>query len=226
MTTSPTKPAEPESRVGIADTLKSGTWDLHQTAENGHFQKRLVKGELGRGEYAALLAQLLVVHRALEASIEHAGRHCERVRSLNEDQPTHSPRLEQDLSTLGVEPATVRPVSAAEDFASWLNATAHKNPTAVIGPQYVLEGSTNGNRFIARAIGPALGLEGDGLRYLESYGDEQRECWGRFRSRLDRLDLDADALDGIVAAARRTFEGIHAINTQLLDQLSGRTPSA
>ncbi len=53
--------------TGFGAALKDSTWDLHEQAENGDLQKRLVKGELGKHEYAAHLGQLYLVHKTLEA---------------------------------------------------------------------------------------------------------------------------------------------------------------
>ena len=207
--------------TGIAATLKDSTWDLHQQAESGELQKRLVKGELGKDEYAAHLGQLYLVHKTLEARLDDACGTCPHVRALNQDNLRHVPNLEADLSHLGAPPASIEPVPATQSFNDWIDATARDNPTALIGVQYVLEGSTNGNGFIARKIGPALGLETDGVRYLVSYGPAQRETWARFKGRLDGLDLTPDTLEQVVAAARRTFEGVRDINRDLLDQLTG-----
>lgn len=215
-----------EAASGIAATLKDSTWDLHQQAESGDLQKRLVKGELGKHEYAAHLGQLYLVHRTLESCLDDAQGKCPHVRGLNNEDLRHTPNLESDLSHLGTEPASVEPVPATQQFLTWIEVTASTNPTALIGVQYVLEGSTNGNGFIARKIGPALGLEADGVRYLTSYGPAQRETWARFKSRLDALDLPADALDQVVAAARRTFEGVRDINRELLDVLAGHSKAS
>ncbi len=92
--------------------------------------------------------------------------------------------------------------------------------------QYVLEGSTNGNGYIAKKIGPALGLDGDGIRYLVSYGAEQRETWMRFKGRLDTLPMDQESKQRVIAAARRTFVGVRDINLQLLEVLAGHAHPA
>jgi len=217
-TTQTTTETKPE---GFGATLKDSTWDLHQQAENGELQKRLVKGELGKGEYAAHLGQLYLVHKTLEARLDEACDTCPHVKALNADNLRHVSNLEADLTHLGLEPGEVDPVPATSSFTSWIEGTAKSDPTALIGVQYVLEGSTNGNGFIARKIGPALGLEDDGVRYLVSYGPAQRETWGRFKGRLDALDLDDAARQRIIDAARRTFQGVRDINRDLLDRLTG-----
>jgi heme oxygenase len=145
---------------------------------------------------------------------------------LNSEDLHHTGKLEADLAFLSTDPADVKPVPATESFTSWIEDTAKDNPTALIGVQYVLEGSTNGNGYIAKKIGPALGLKEDGLRYLKSYGPAQRETWARFKSRLDTLNLSEEAREQVVAAARRTFEGVRDINSELLEVLAGHKKPA
>ena len=216
-----THTGDAQAATGIAATLKDSTWDLHQQAESGDLQKRLLKGELGKHEYAAHLGQLYLIHRTLEACLNGAHGHCPHVTGLNSERLRHTGNLETDLGHLDLAPASVEPVPATREFLTWIEHTASTNPTALIGVQYVLEGSTNGNGFIARKIGPALGLEGDGVRYLISYGPAQRETWARFKSRLDSLQLPPDALEQVVEAARRTFAGVRDMNRELLDVLAG-----
>lgn len=208
-----------EAATGLAATLKDSTWDLHQQAESGELQKRLVKGELGKSEYAAHLGQLYLVHRTLEKCLDATP--CEQVKALNSEALRHTGKLEADLAYLSTDPADVTPVPATQSFTTWIEDTTKDNPTALIGVQYVLEGSTNGNTFIARKIGPALDLKTDGLRYLTSYGPAQRETWARFKSRLDSLELGPDAMESVVDAAKRTFEGVRDINSELLEVLTG-----
>lgn len=219
-----THTGQSEAATGFAATLKDSTWDLHQQAESGELQKRLVKGELGKREYAAHLGQLYLVHRTLESCLDGAA--CEQVRALNSEDLHHTGKLEADLAFLSTNPADVEPVPATQSFTSWIEATAKDYPTALIGVQYVLEGSTNGNGYIAKKIGPALGLEEDGVRYLKSYGPAQRETWARFKSRLDTLDLSPDARERVVEAARRTFEGVRDINLELVEVLAGHKKPA
>ncbi|MEO1278802.1 MAG: biliverdin-producing heme oxygenase [Planctomycetota bacterium] len=212
--------------TGFGAALKDSTWDLHEQAENGELQKRLVKGELGKHEYAAHLGQLYLVHKTLEAKLDEACHTCPHVKALNAEDLRHVPNLEADLTHLGTQPSGVEPVAATSSFTSWIEDTAKTDPTALIGVQYVLEGSTNGNGYIAKKVGPSLGLEEDGLRYLVSYGPNQRETWMRFKGRLDALPMDDDAKQRVIAAARRTFAGVRDINRDLLDVISGNAKPA
>src|SRR5690606_5322893 len=108
-----------------------------------------------------------------------------RVRGTNahlgaivKDHHFHTGSLEQDLRFYGVDPDTVEPTPGTERMNAYIDAVEEKDPAALLGIQYVFEGSTNGARFIARSIRMAYGLEDrDGTRYLDPYGDAQRANW-------------------------------------------------
>ena len=80
----------------------------------------------------------------------------------------------------------------------------------------VLEGSNNGNRFIARNIQRAyeLGPAG-GVAFLDPYGETQRPKWQEYKNAMGRLPLSAAEHDAMLAAAQAMFRAIGAISTEL-----------
>jgi len=90
-------------------------------------------------------------------------------------------------------------------------------PASLLGLHYVLEGSNNGSRFIARGLMSAYGLApGPGLRYLDPYGDEQRERWLAFRATMDEVGFSQEDSDRLLVAARQMFQSIVDISDDLL----------
>ena len=90
------------------------------------------------------------------------------------------------------------------------------DPLLLLGTHYVLEGSMNGNRFMASAIRKAYGFEGaEGTRYLDPYGDEQRERWAEFKGVLDAYPFTEDERARIVEADLATFRAIIEIHAAL-----------
>ncbi len=64
------------------------------------------------------------------------------------------------------------------------------DPLRLLGMHYVLEGSNNGSRFIARHVGRAYQLStGPGLRYLDPYGDRQRAYWMDFKNAMGKFQF-------------------------------------
>ncbi|MEZ5331904.1 MAG: biliverdin-producing heme oxygenase [Thermoanaerobaculia bacterium] len=199
----------------VMERLKDGTWDLHQAAEGHDFQQRMVGGGLTREEYAAWLGQMLLVHRALEEPLARLAETDGRFAAVRPEQ-MQVPYLEADLEALGVDPGSVRPLPATSALVSEIERDAAQEPLRLLGHHYVLEGSNNGNRFIARRLLPALGLQdGSAGRYLDPYGDRQRELWAGFKAAMGEVPLSASEIDLLVDAARRMFAGIGALSGDL-----------
>lgn len=205
----------------VAAVLRESTSEHHDRAERQELQRRLVRGEVGREVYAAWLEQMLVVHRALEARLrELAARD-----DLPFDVPDvllgpdreKVPELEEDLRVLGHDPEAAEAMPAARALCTDFERWARDEPAALLGVHYVLEGSTNGGRFIAKGIRRGLGLEnGGGTAYLDPYGDRQKELWAEFKEGLRALPVNGDRLDAMVAAARRTFDATGEIGADVL----------
>jgi len=101
---------------------------------------------------------------------------------------------------------------------AWIDTLARQEPLALLGVLYVLEGSTNGSKFIARKVRPAYELpaSGEGSAYLDPYGDLQPARWQEFKAAMDALDLPADEVGPIVMAAQQTFDSIRELGAELL----------
>jgi heme oxygenase len=200
----------------VMDLLRDATADLHKAAENHAMQKALVKGELPRERYADYLEQLWILHRALERALtEHAGDD-ERLGGLEEAAAMHVRHLELDLAELGRDLRQIAPTDAALDLARRIDRDATTYPVMLMGYFYVLEGSMNGNRFIARAVERIYELKPDaGLRYLCSYGEEQPPNWKAFRERINAMRFETEEREALVVRARAVFESIRLIADEL-----------
>lgn len=200
---------------GVMARLRAETWDHHARAEGKALQRDLVRGELPRAMYAAWLGQMYLVHRALEAAVERS-RGSAAVLSVVSEEQRHSVRLAEDLTWCGVEAGGVEPIGATRGLTARIDAVARENPAAVLGLAYVLEGSMNGNAFIARAVRKAYAVSGsEGVRYLESYGEQQRPKWAAWKAAVDAHAWSAADADAAVDAAKVMFEGVGAISEEL-----------
>lgn len=209
MTTTTTAP------TGVMARLRAETAEHHARAEGKELQQSLVRGTLARERYAAWLGQMFLVHRALERAVERAVAGCAAL-SIVTDEQRHSKRLAEDLQFLGVEPGDVRGIGATERLTARIDGAAAKRPAEVFGMVYVLEGSMNGNTFIARAVRKAYGLAGaDGVRYLESYGAEQRPKWAAWKTAADAHAWSARDADVAVEGAKAMFDAVGEISEEL-----------
>lgn len=200
---------------GIMERLRTETRDLHDQAEQNQWQGRMVRGELTRDDYQRWLGQMFLGHRALEKEL----------RALPLDQFPYTairsehyqePYLIADLEHFGVDPDTIEPLATTNALISRIEQLAQERPLALLGFHYVLEGSNNGNRFIAKRLREVYELEpGTGDRYLDPYGDRQREIWKRFKEDMGGDELSAEDQDLLVASAREMFQAIHDISNEL-----------
>ena len=110
-----------------------------------------------------------------------------------------------------------------------IDAIAAAQPAALLGMLYVLEGSTNGSRFIARSLartfnenvksgkaGPNAG-SGAGLSYLDPYGDAHPERWQSFKTDLNAANLE-DHLDAMIEASKIMFRSIADLSDELMGE--------
>ncbi len=210
----------PESTPAIAtimERLKGATEDLHRMAEGRDLQRLLVRGTLPRPLYEAYLAQMHLVHAALEDRIrEVAAKHPAFV--VLRDYHWRQGQLRADLEFLGGKVAPIEPRPAARALIEHIDREAADCPVALLGMLYVLEGSTNGSKFIARSIGKAYGLSaGPGLSYLDPHGDLQRDRWLTFKQDMNAVDLSENEKTRIVAAAKVTFQAIADLSDELME---------
>jgi heme oxygenase len=197
--------------------LKEMTWELHKAAEGHRLQRSLLKGELSREMYATWLGQLLCVHRALESALRDLRERKPAVARFVDDGRFQESRLEQDLRDLGVEIGQVAPLPAAKRLMAIIEMARAERPIALLGMHYVLEGSTNGGRFIAKALRQAYGFEGESCtRYYDPYGDSQRGLWASYKQEFDALEISDPERDAMVAAARDVFRAMSEIGDDVL----------
>jgi len=202
----------------VMEALRSGTAELHQLAESQDFQRRMARGDLTRPEYAAWLSQMLLIHRALESALAELRPADHRFEPVVLEH-FKEPNLVADLAALGAGEA--EPLPATRRILERIAAARRDEPLRLLGFHYVLEGSMNGNRFLARRLGPALGLAaGRGDRYLDPYGERQREIWSRFKQEMVRVAFGPGDRELLVDGAREMFRAIAELSAELAGALS------
>lgn len=207
----------------IADRLKAETRAQHDSAERHDLQRALLKGALPRERYLALIGQLMLAHRALAAAIRQAATREPRLSRVWRDDYDQAPRIARDLAHFGMNPSSVEPTPATSAFIELIRSWASETPITLLGALYVLEGSNNGARFIARVVRDVypVGADDAGASFLDPYGEAQPVRWGEFRSALNALELSRADKDAIIDAARATFVAISAIGDDVMAQPAG-----
>ncbi len=197
--------------------LKTATAAHHQATERHPLQQKLLTGQLPRTTYAAWLGQLLLSHRELEWHLARLRFPVGRIGDVVSDHQLHVPALERDLAFLGVDVEALAPLSATAALISDIDRTAVRARLALLGFQYVLEGSKNGGRHIAKRVRLAYRLPVDrGATYLDPYGTAQEARWREFKTSLRAAALAPQEMAVLAAAAREMFAHLAAIMDDVL----------
>ncbi len=202
----------------IMQRLKSATSDLHRTAEERPLQRELAKGAISRDLYVAFLAQMLLVHESLEAAIRMAAPRHRAFGAVVREHHCREEALRSDIAHLGSDPRNAEALPATRALIGAIERTRLENPVALLGMLYVLEGSTNGSKYIAAAMSRRQGMTpGPGLGYLDPHGDRQKDLWIAFKSDMDAVGFADPESAAIVEAACTMFRGIADISDELME---------
>jgi heme oxygenase len=201
--------------------LKAATESLHRQAETGELQRRLVKGEVDRDLCVAYLQQLLIVHAALEGRIRAAAAAHGAFVTVLRDHHWRASLLREDLARLGAGTDTAEPLAATSRLLREIEEIATGRPVALLGMLYVLEGSTNGSRFIAAAMRRRLGLSsGEGLCSLDPHRELQGVRWLAFKNDMDAAGFAEGEVAALVEAAQTMFRAFIEVGDQLLEPVA------
>ena len=189
--------------VQIMDLLKESTAQQHRDAERRQLQRDMVKGKLTTGRYRVWLGQMFLLHGKLWNEIEVRRQQDPVLADIVQDDGCHVEHLKADLASLGARAAAVEALPATANALEQIELAARADALTLLGYNYVLEGSMNGNRYIARAL--AHSLDVPAISYLDPYGDEQRPTWLAYRERMNTVGFTSEQADIMVAAARDMF---------------------
>lgn len=207
---------ETRTPSSVMDRLKIATQPLHDAAEQHPVQRALFKGRLPREAYVAMLGQLFLTHRALERSLRLLCEKRPELRSIVEDWQFQEPYLCEDLAFFGVAPETIEPTPATAAILRTIELATLESPMALLGMHYVVEGSNNGSRYSAIAVRRAYGLTpGQGDRYLDPYGESQREKWQAFKTAMNAAQFSSADVEALLFGASAMFDGIARISDDL-----------
>ncbi len=203
----------PES---LSEQLKSQTRPQHTQAEHHPLQQRAVTGSITRLEYASWAAQLNHIHQNLEGALDSQSQREPRLTAVFTPECRRLQAFQADLSLLDPHQECLHVCSATAESAAWIQSMSNAQPLALLGVLYVLEGSTNGGKFIAAVLRRAWGMPaGEGLRSLDPHGAATHERWQHFKTALDGLKVSQEERSAIILAAGGTFERISAIMDEL-----------
>ena len=200
--------AAPTTRLSAR--LREDTKDVHRAAERSGIMRGLLRGELSRDAYIALLTNLRAVYVGLEGAL---GKHASDplIAPFHFAEIFRTSSLDADLRALGGDVSCVTP--AGEAYAAHV---ANASPLQLIAHAYVRYlGDLSGGQILKRVIGKALGSS-DGLSFYDFPGIADLDAYKNdFRAKLDGLSLTDADVQRVVDEARSGFE----MNMRVFDSI-------
>lgn len=170
----------------LRDLLRSATHDIHERLHRHPGLAAVQDGSIVSFDYCRLLERLYGFHIGFERS------------ALIE--PGRSGWLGRDLAALGINPERLAALPLCRGFP------AMALPEALLGAQYVVEGSALGGVALARGLDGLLGVGVlDGRRFFTGHKSETGSAWRAYLLRLSTPSHTPDQQATIVSTASATF---------------------
>lgn len=198
-------------RNSLAEALKTGTAVSHQAAEDVHFVRNFIRGQIDRHLYQEMILDLYHVYVALEDALDvhaptvfpscHFPEELARRETLEED-------CEFWHNTRTPSPRTISPET--QDYIDRIQYLAHHDPLLLLAHSYTRYlGDLSGGRILARVARRALDLDKKSMEGLAFYRFENvksyKEFKDNYRQALDALPLTGDQIKALVAEANVAF---------------------
>lgn len=191
---------------GLAERLRAETWPLHREVERAGIMPALLRGQVSRQGYGALLRQLHALYAALEDALRH---HAGSAPLAPIAMPAlfRTEALAADLMALAGSGWTDWPLCpTTRDYVARLRELDTRDPARLAGHAYVRYlGDLSGGQTVGRILGEALHLPAAALRFYD-FGGTSDELAAQLRGGLERCGGDPDA---IIDEAKLAFR-LHA----------------
>jgi heme oxygenase len=202
----------------LAATLRAETRELHARTERTGIMSALLRRQLDRAGYCALLRNLHSIYDALEEMLVAHRRHpaIDRIfdralfrgAALAADlEFLHGPGWDQSIPVAAAARAYVRRLHACAQTPAWLLAHAYV--------RYL--GDLHGGQILRHVVAESLGLDaGPGASFYQFAVDDPQQRAQQFRVALDEIELGDATAAHVVGEARWAF----AQHIALFEQLS------
>ncbi|QIB65452.1 biliverdin-producing heme oxygenase [Kineobactrum salinum] len=188
----------------VLQQLREQTRPAHLALEAQPALKRLLSSRLTNREYGHLLQSMLAFYHSLESELIPAtAALLERYPAADYRYLARAPLLASDCRALGHDSSgfTHSPIAFCLDGSA----------ACLLGVLYVIEGSTQGGRLIARHLSDTLGVGRNSGASFFNIG-RRDNSWAAFRRWLaqDLVYSYQNDVKHVVAGANMTFSALHA----------------
>ncbi len=205
--------------IAVMDLLRESTSEMHTSAEANQFQHKLGSAKVNKDELARYLQQLYLIHKTVSELIEKSKTDNSALSHVTRDYHHDLSCMTRDIEYLGKDINSITALKSTNDLVASMNETAKNETAGLLGYLYVLEGSTNGAKFLAKALRKGLELPEDaGASYFDRYGEKQRERWNAFKQSMNEVNFTEDERATLVSTAMETFRSFGKIGDELLNK--------
>ncbi len=202
--------------LNVMDALRESTKEMHNETEGHEFQRSLGSGKLDRERYVIYLEQVYLMHKHLAEALARCAKNSPAIDQVVQDYHHDHSAVLNDLKYFGKDGSEAKPLAATKKICGRMDLYEKEQPLSLLGHLYVLEGSTNGAKFMAKSIIKGMDLPVDqGASYFDRYGDQQRPRWTAFKTRMNEQDFDQEQIAQIVEAGKEMFIAFFEIGDEL-----------
>jgi len=203
--------------VPVMDLLRESTAEMHTSAEGNQFQHQLGSGKVAPEHYGQYLEQLYLMHKKLADLLDGSKPANGALQKVVNDYHLDLTCVKNDLAHFGRKPESATALNATEQLMTSMQNSANSDSSELLGFLYVLEGSTNGAKFMAKSLRAGLGLpEEAGASYFDRYGEKQRERWMAFKSAMNEIEFSEQQRGALVDKAKETFRSFGRIGDEIM----------
>lgn len=200
--------------AGVMDELRAAVQPHHERMQALPYFAALEAGAASLQAYISHLRAMAIIQGALEQAC-HRATDPAVVAVWRMNMGKHA-LLEADLRFFAPRQVDLMPEVAghAMDVAELIHRLSDTQPLALLGFVYVLEGASLGARHVSPQVARCFNLHtGDGLAYLNAYGEETRARWAAFGQRMNDAVRGEAGMATVRAAAVTCFENLYHVFT-------------
>lgn len=215
-------PGQSAAAPTLAQQLRTDTRALHTEVERTGVMRELLRGQLGRTGYCALLRNLHAIYAALEPALQRHANHPAVAPVVFEALFREAP-LASDLRDLhGADWADALPLQpSTQRYVARLHHIGEHAPALLVAHAYLRTlGDLSGGQMLAKIVTRSLRLDaGRGIQFYD-FGSpfDVAAHLQTFRSGLDALPLAPGDQQAIVIEACSAFRMHAELFTELAPQ--------
>ncbi len=215
--------------LSLSRELRVQTEHEHRETETAPLMRAIIKGEVDRSGYAALLVALLPVYRALEESLL-AQHEDPRFAFIDLRRLGRTSALEADIAHLGAAiSGEVGTSDEASDYVARVRDVAAGDPVLLLSHAYTrYMGDLSGGQILGRIVAKNLDLTQDAGASFFAFPQvvDIERAKNEFRTGLDAIELDGQSIQRLVLEAKLSFRLNRLLAQQLWYRLNASARAA